>query len=61
MEEAKANGVECFFKRSKRLSGHNISKLNVWKDSIKRSEIYFKKNFFHGTLMFPIHLLIIMS
>tara|TARA_B100000886_G_C20415456_1_gene489081 strand:- start:1315 stop:2019 length:705 start_codon:yes stop_codon:yes gene_type:complete len=45
MEEAKANGVECFFKRSKRLSGHNISKLNVWKDSIKRSEIYFKKKF----------------
>jgi CMP-N,N'-diacetyllegionaminic acid synthase len=45
MVEAKKNGVKCFFKRSKKLSGQDISKLNVWKDSIKRSELYFKKKF----------------
>ncbi len=45
MLEAKKSGVKCFFKRSKKLSGPDISKLNVWKDSIKRSEFYFKKKF----------------
>lgn len=43
--EAKKLGVKWFFKRSKKLSGSNISKLAVWKDAITRSEKYFGKKF----------------
>ena len=37
--------IKVFFKRSKNLCKRNVSKLNVWKDAIKKSEQYFKKNF----------------
>ena len=42
---AKKNSINVFFKRSKILCRRNIPKLLVWKDAIKRSEIYFNKKF----------------
>ena len=34
--EGKKLGVRWFFRRSKKLSASNVSKLDVWKDSIKK-------------------------
>tara|TARA_B100000963_G_scaffold109962_1_gene95713 strand:+ start:430 stop:1143 length:714 start_codon:yes stop_codon:yes gene_type:complete len=44
---AKNNGVKVFFKRSISLCRRNTSKLLVWKDAIRKSEKYFKKNFLY--------------
>ena len=42
---AKENNIKVFFKRSEALCKKNVSKLLVWKDAIKKSEKYFKKEF----------------
>ena len=43
--EAKKFGINWFYRRSNKLSGPNVSKLDVWKDSIKKSEKHFNKTF----------------
>tara|TARA_B100000989_G_C19526688_1_gene467265 strand:+ start:1333 stop:2067 length:735 start_codon:yes stop_codon:yes gene_type:complete len=45
LNNAKKYGVKPFFKRNKNLSLQNVAKEDVWKDAIKRAEIYFKKTF----------------
>lgn len=45
IEIAKKNSINVFFKRSKKLCKRNVPKLLVWKDAIKKSEIFFNKNF----------------
>lgn len=42
---AKKNGLIAFFKRSKKLTNTNVSKEEVWKDSIQKSEKHFNKKF----------------
>jgi len=42
---AKKKKIKVFFKRSKKLCKRNVSKLDVWKDAIKKSEDYFVKKF----------------
>jgi len=44
---AKKYGANCWFLRSKKLSGDNSPKIPVIKDLLLRSESYFKKNFQH--------------
>lgn len=38
-------GLSSFFTRSKNLTKPNVSKLDVWKDCLKKSEIFYKKKF----------------
>lgn len=38
-------GIKTFFTRSKILTKSNVAKEDVWKDSIIKSEIYFKRKF----------------
>lgn len=45
IKEAKKNGLIAFFKRSKKLTSTNISKEEVWRDAIQKSEKYFNKKF----------------
>mgnify|MGYP006090257761 CR=1 FL=1 len=42
---ASKSGLKVFFKRSKKLTLTNISKEEVWKDAITKSEKYFNKKF----------------
>ena len=42
---AKKKGINVFFKRSKKLCKRSTPKLFVWKDAIKKSEIFFEKKF----------------
>ena len=42
---AKKKGINVFFKRSKKLCKKSTPKLSVWKDAIKKSEIFFEKKF----------------
>ena len=42
---AKKFGLPSFFTRSKNLTKPNVSKLDVWKDCLNKSEIYYKKKF----------------
>ena len=44
---AKKYGLITFFTRSKKLCKPDVPKIEVWKDSIKRSELHFKKKFSH--------------
>ena len=44
LNNAKKYGVKPFFKRNKNLSLQNVAKEDVWKDAIKRAEIYLKKH-----------------
>lgn len=41
----KKKKLDVFFKRSKKLSGDRIGKLDVWKDLLLRSKKYYSKNF----------------
>lgn len=45
LKVSKNLGLENFFIRPKKLATSNISKLMVWKHSLKESEIHFKKSF----------------
>ena len=42
---AKKNGVEVWFKRPKRLSGDNVSKVDVIKHALEKADIFYKKKF----------------
>ena len=42
---AKKFGLSSFFTRSNNLTKQNVSKLDVWKDCLKKSEIFYKKKF----------------
>ena len=42
---AKKNGVEVWFKRPKRLSEDNVSKVDVIKHALEKADIFYKKKF----------------
>lgn len=42
---SKEKGVHCWFKRSKALSGDDVSKVEVIRDTLNKSEKYFNKKF----------------